>query len=235
MTDVSFAVSAGQSIGIIGESGAGKTTIAALAVGLTAPSSGRVITDAGMKGPSRENRLQRARRIQLIWQNAREYVDPRLRVSRIIAEPLRVHGIDKGIDTNEAVERLLGEVGLSIDLKERRPHELSGGELQRVVIARALALDPELLICDEPASALDAHSKARIADLLVRLQTERGLALMVIAHDLPLVRMITEELIVMHQGEIVERGPTETVITHPAHPYTQMLLSCEPSVPQPSL
>ena len=230
LVNVSLAVTAGQSVGVIGESGAGKTTIAALAVGLTEPTSGRVLINAGHHGNKREDRLRRASKIQLIWQNANDSVDPRMRVRQIIGEPLKVHGLDGEVEMPDTIGNLLQEVGLARELMERWPYELSGCELQRVVIARALTSNPELLICDEPASALDAYTKVRVADLLVRLQAERGLALLVIAHDLPLVRMITDELIVMHEGSIVEHGPTESIINQPAHPYTQLLLSCDPTL-----
>jgi len=200
-----------------------------LAVGLTQPTTGLVRVAEETPGTAQASRRRRTRQIQLIWQDTYGAVDPRLRVRQIIAEPLQIHGLP-GAEVRESVNRLLTEVGLPVELDGRRPHELSGGELQRVVIARALALDPELLICDEPAAALDAHAKARVAELFVRLQAERGLALMLIAHDLPLVRRITKELIVMHEGAIVEQGSTESVIRQPAHPYTKLLLSCDPSI-----
>ncbi len=221
-------IAPGSSLGVIGESGAGKTTLAELAAGMIDPSSGRVIVDGNQRSPI-GGRLARARRIQLIWQDAMGSVDPRLKVSQIIKEPLMVHGFS----AHEARQRaggLLDEVGLPAALAERRPHQLSGGEVQRVVIARSLALDPALLICDEPAASLDAQARARFADLLLRLQKERKLALIVIAHDLPLVRLMTSDLVVMYRGEIVERGRTEAVINNPAHEYTKLLLSCDPSL-----
>lgn len=228
LTGVSLAILPGQSLGVIGESGAGKTTLAALAAGLATATSGRVLINGQQLSSSKRDRLRRARKVQLIWQDTYGSVDPRLTVEKIIAEPLHIHSLDRGQEIGKQISRLLDEVGLSPDLLARHPHQLSGGEVQRVVIARALALDPELLICDEPAAALDARTKLQIAQLLVGLQTSRNLSLMVIAHDLPLVRKITGELIVMHRGIVVERGPTASVIDQPQDPYTQLLVSCDP-------
>lgn len=229
LTEISLSISPGESVGIIGESGAGKTTLAALATGLVRPTSGRVLVDGEeLSGASKSHR-RNARLIQLVWQDTGGAVDPRMKAGSIIEEPLRVHNLSGKDDAQEQVARLLHEVGLPVNLADRYPHELSGGELQRVIIARALALSPGLLICDEPAASLDVHSKQKIADLLTRLQAERNLALMVIAHDLSLVRKITRELVVMNRGAIVERGPTEMLIKRPSHPYAQMLISCDPS------
>lgn len=228
LSGVSLSILPGQSMGVIGESGAGKTTLAALAAGLATPSSGRVFINGQRLSSGRKDRRRRARKVQLVWQDTYGSVDPRMTVEKIIAEPFRIHGLDKGQGIGQQISRLLNEVGLSNDLLARHPHQLSGGEVQRVVIARALALDPELLICDEPAAALDARTKLQLAEMLVGLQTARKLSLMVIAHDLPLVRKITGELIVMYRGVVVESGPTASVIDKPLHPYTQLLVSCDP-------
>jgi ABC-type glutathione transport system ATPase component len=228
LSEFSLSISPGESIGIIGESGAGKTTLAAIATGMVKPTSGRVLVDGEDLLTASSSRRRNARIVQLVWQDAGGSVDPRMRVSGIIEEPMRVHNL-KEDETHKQVTGLLREVGLPGKTAQRYPHELSGGELQRVVIARALALNPRLLICDEPAASLDIHAKLKIADLLTRLQSERNLALMVIAHDLSLVRRLTRELIVINQGAIVERGPTDMLLEKPAHPYTQALISCDPS------
>ncbi|MHB9112733.1 MAG: ABC transporter ATP-binding protein [Thermoleophilia bacterium] len=229
LTEISLSVSPGDSIGIIGESGSGKTTLAALATGLVRPSSGRVLVDGVELSGTGKSRRRNARNIQLVWQDTGGSVDPRMNVGRILEEPLRVHDLCGRNEIRKRVGSLLQEAGLSGKLIDRYPHELSGGELQRVVIARALALNPRLLICDEPAASLDMHAKLQVADLLTRLQSERNLALIVIAHDLSLVGMITRELVVMKRGVIVERGSTETLIKRPSHPYTRLLVGCDPS------
>ncbi|MHB8792158.1 MAG: ABC transporter ATP-binding protein [Thermoleophilia bacterium] len=228
LIDISLSISPGDSLGIIGESGSGKTTLASLATGLLRPTSGRILIDGTeLPGDGRQRR-RNARIIQLIWQDGRGSVDPRMKVCSIIREPLRVHSL-QGMNVREQVTSLLHEVGLSSNLAERYPDELSGGELQRVVIARALALSPGLLICDELAASLDMHAKLQVVDLLLKLQSEKNLALIVIAHDLSLISRMTRELIVMNRGEIVERGHTGTLIERPSHPYTQSLISCDPS------
>ncbi len=231
LSEVSLSISPGQSLGVIGESGAGKSTLAALATGQTNPTAGRVLVDGRELGTDKKNRRWRAGKVQLIWQDVHGSVDPRMNVEKIIAEPFRVHGLGGGDEVRKNIERLLAEVGLPNSMMDRRPHELSGGELPRVVIARALALDPELLICDEPAAALDAHFKVQVAKLLVRLQVAKGMALMVIAHDLPLISMVTRELIVMYRGKILEYGPTGFIINNPLHPYSRLLISSDPSNP----
>lgn len=227
LNEVSLTIEPGQRLGIIGESGAGKTTLAEIAAGLIEPSSGSVRIYGKSFGKSRDERKRRARTVQLVLQNAPGALNPRLRVEKLIGEPLRIHGLASG-DIRERVLELLGEAGLAAELADRYPHQLSGGELQRIVIARALALDPELLICDELASALDARVRNRVAALLERLCLERNLALLVVAHDLPLIRRLTDTLIVMYQGSVVEEGPTYKVLKQPRHPYTRLLVSAEP-------
>lgn len=224
LNEVSFSISPGETVGVIGESGAGKTTLASIATGQIKPTSGRILVEEEELSGANRTCRRNARIIQLVWQDTMGSVDPRMKVRSIIEEPLRVHNLSPGDGTHGGASSLLQEVGLTENLAERYPQELSGGELQRVVIARALALSPRLLICDEPVSSLDVQAKLQVADLLTRLQAERNLALMVIAHDLYLVRRITRELLVMNRGAIVERGPTEMLIKRPSHPYTKMLI-----------
>ena len=236
---INLSVGKGEAVGLVGESGAGKTTLAALAAGLEMPSAGgvRVFGPApdpetgASRGRGRAARLNRARQLQLIWQDARGSLDPRMKIGASLAEPLRIHGLDSRRELDMKVSALMSETGLDASLRSRYPHELSGGEVQRVVIARALALDPAVLICDEPASSLDAANKVRIARLLGRLRRERGLALLVIAHDLGLVRFLTERIFIIYRGRIVESGPTAAVLDNPLHPYTRLLVSCDPSMP----
>jgi peptide/nickel transport system ATP-binding protein len=232
LSEVSLAIDKGEAVGLVGESGAGKSTLAAIAAGLTDPTSGTVrISGIEESGSRREIRRRRARTIQLIWQDAVGSLNPRMKVGKAVAEPLQIHHLAVGQALDDEVNRLLSEVDLKPELAKRYPHEISGGEAQRVVIARALALNPKLLICDEPASALDARLKVQIAELLMRLKRERGLALLIIAHDLALVGRMTKRLYVMYQGRIVESGPTVQVLTSPLHPYTRLLVSSDPSMP----
>lgn len=228
LSGFSLTVNPGQAIGIVGESGSGKTTIWKLAAGLIAPSSGTVLVKGESPGDgSGHSARRRARIAQFIWQDAPGSLDPRLTVEKALAEPIKIHGLAPKNEIREKVFELLTEVGLERRLADRYPHQLSGGEAQRVVIARALSLSPELLVCDEPASALDARAKARLAELLGRLRRERNLALLLIAHDLPLVRRLAEEILVMRQGIEVERGPVSQVLRHPHHPYTRRLVESE--------
>lgn len=232
LSEVSLVIDKGEAVGLVGESGAGKSTLAAIAAGLTDPTSGTVrISGIEESGSRRESRRRRARTIQLIWQDAVGSLNPRMRVGKAVAEPLQIHHLAVGQALDDEVNRLLSEVDLKPELAKRYPHEISGGEAQRVVIARALALNPKLLICDEPASALDARLKVQLAELLMRLRRERGLAFLIIAHDLALVGRMTERLYVMYQGRIVESGPTAQVLSSPLHPYTRLLVSSDPSMP----
>lgn len=227
---VNLSVAAGQSIGIVGESGAGKTTLAAVAAGLLEPTGGEVNLKGARVRTNRDMK-RRAHILQMIWQDTTGAIDPRMNVADAIAEPLRIHKNrvgDAGTGIGSKILELLQAVGLSRDLSGRYPHQLSGGQLQRVVIARALALNPEILICDEPAAALDARIKLQIAGLLEQLRSERGISLVVISHDLPLVSMIADELYVMRRGRIVESGATRQVMGKPEHRYTRGLVASVP-------
>ncbi|GBE57575.1 oligopeptide transport ATP-binding protein OppF [bacterium BMS3Abin01] len=228
--NVSLTLEKGGSLGIIGESGAGKTTLASLIVGLEQPSQGKVRLDGAVVG-EQITLAEMAGRVQLVWQDAAGSLDPRMRIGAALAEPFRIQGMmERG--RPEAISGMMEEVGLSPALARRYPHELSGGELQRAVIARALALEPALLICDEPASALDARLKRQIIGLLERLRGERGLSYVIIAHDVGMVRELTSELAILYRGEVVEAGPTDAVLSGPRHPYTQELIASVPRLPR---
>lgn len=219
---ISLSLAAAGSLGIVGESGAGKTTLAQLACGLLKPSAGKVLLGGIDINAAGVSRRQQARLAQLVWQSPAGSLDPRLSIGRSLSEPLRVHGL------SGRPEELLAAVGLSPFLAARRPGELSGGEAQRVVIARALATGPQLLVCDEPAASLDVRTRLKIADLLAGLRSERKLALMLITHDLELAARLTGELAIMYCGRIVESGPTAAVLAGPLHPYTRLLIESEP-------
>jgi peptide/nickel transport system ATP-binding protein len=221
-------VEPGQTIGIVGESGAGKSTLALMVAGLIAPTSGSLSIDNELLGKIDRKRL--SRKLQLIWQDTSGSLDPLLTVGASVAEPLKIHGLAIGNETRIHVGNLFREVGLNENLIDRYPHQLSGGELQRVVIARALTTNPQLLICDEPASALDVRIKAQIADLLIKLQSARGLAYVIIAHDLMLVRKVTDYIMVMYSGMVVEQGATREVLDHPLHPYSKLLVGSDPAL-----
>ncbi|WP_188742494.1 ABC transporter ATP-binding protein [Agromyces bauzanensis] len=226
--DVSLALRPGETLGLVGESGSGKTTVARLALGLTAPDSGVVLLDgeAWSSRPERERRPMR-RRIGAIYQDALSSFDPRWSVGRILADAASVGARGTGRPAPR-VEDLLDQVGLVASVARRRPLNLSGGQRQRVAIARALAAEPDVLICDEPVSALDVTIQAQILDLLDRLQRRRGLAMLFISHDLGVVRHMSDHVAVMRAGRIVESGGTEAVFAEPRHPYTAQLVADAP-------
>jgi oligopeptide transport system ATP-binding protein len=219
----------------VGESGCGKSTLARSILQLLEPTSGSVrfrgveLTDLG-RGELRALR----REMQMIFQDPYASLNPRKRVGQIVADPLRLHGIASGDELRQRVEALLDRVGLSPEHYNRFPHEFSGGQRQRIGVARALALDPKLVIADEPVSALDVSIQAQIINLLEDLQDEFGLTYIFVAHDLGVVRHVSDRIAVMYLGKIVEIGPAEEVYTNPIHPYTAALLSAVP-VPDPRM
>jgi len=217
-----------ESLGLAGESGAGKSTLAAIMVGLLKPTSGS-ITLTGAEDGKQPDFAQRAGILQLVWQDAAGSLDPRIKMKKAIAEPMSIMG-QSAKEYEDTVAQLMEEVGLDDGLSDRYPHELSGGEIQRAVIARSLATDPDILILDEPASALDARVKRQLVDLLKRLRRERSMSLIVIAHDLSLVRELTDKILILHDGEIVERGNTEDVLTAPRQDYTRRLIDSIPTL-----
>ena len=223
---VDLTLGRGETLGIVGESGCGKSTLARLLLGLTAADEGTVEID-GAPLPDAGEAAWRAlrRRAQIVHQDAAGSLDPRMPVRAQVAEAAHIHGLPEA-DADAALEA----VGLGGALAERYPHEMSGGQVQRVVIARALALGPDLMVLDEPVSALDLSIQAQIVNLLVRLQRGRGLAYVLVSHDIGVVRHVSDRIAVMYLGRIVETGPARAVGEAPAHPYTRALLS---AVPEP--
>ena len=225
--DVTLRLPAGRTVGIVGESGCGKSTTARLILGLEQPSAGVLRFHGEAYGRSARS-LRRVRRsVSMIFQDPYESLDPRFSVRELVAEPLRIHA-GRVPDLDGRVRSLLAAVGLEGMPLDSHATDYSGGQRQRIGIARALALDPELVVCDEPTSALDVSVQAQILNLLLELQRERGIALCVISHDLFVVRRMSDEVVVMYAGAVMERGPSELVTARPAHPYTQALLDAIP-------
>ncbi len=222
--DVSFAIPPGRTLGLVGESGCGKSTLGRMIVGLIPPTGGTIRLGGETVRASRSAAERRG--IQMVFQDPYASLDPRMTIHEVVAEPLRINGLYSA----GKVDRLLTQVGLSPDAGQRRPAQFSGGQRQRIAIARALALDPRVLILDEAVSALDVSIQAQIVNLLRRLQRDLGLSYLFISHDLSVVRHISDEVAVMYLGRIVESGPRAAVFGAPAHPYTQALLSAVPSV-----
>ncbi|MEM0907050.1 MAG: dipeptide ABC transporter ATP-binding protein [Pseudomonadota bacterium] len=226
---VDLSIEAGETFAIVGESGCGKSTLARLLVRLLEPSEGLVLyrnTDIGTL-PNKAMRNLRAD-LQFIFQDPFSSLNPRMSVGALIEEPLRTHGIGTASERRADVAKLLTRVGLRPEHADRYPHEFSGGQRQRIGIARALATGPSVLIGDEPVSALDVSIQAQVVNILQDLREEFGLTLIVIAHDLAVIRHMSDRVAVMYLGKIVETGPTDTLFERPAHPYTEALLSAIP-------
>jgi peptide/nickel transport system ATP-binding protein/oligopeptide transport system ATP-binding protein len=222
---VSFSVAPGRTLGLVGESGSGKTTVGRTMLRLQEPTSGKVLFDghdvfALGAGPLRALR----RRMQIVFQDPYSSLNPRMTVEQTLREPLEIHGL------SGEVSALLDEVGLDAAFARRYPHELSGGQRQRVGIARALSVEPQFVVCDEPVSALDVSVQAQVLNLLADLQARRRLTYLFIAHDLAVVRHIADDVAVMYLGKIVERAPAAAIYAQPRHPYSRALLS---AVPEP--
>jgi peptide/nickel transport system ATP-binding protein len=228
---VDLEVREGETLGLVGESGCGKSTLGRTMLQLTEPTAGSVFYDGADLTELSGRRMREYRTdLQFIFQNPFSSLDPRLTISDIVGEALDVHGLASGGTRKERVRELLETVGLKPSHAGRYPHEFSGGQRQRIGIARALAVDPEFVVCDEPVSALDVSVQARILNLLSDLQAEFDLSYLFIAHDLSVVEHVADRVAVMYLGEIVEKGTTEEVFSPPYHPYTYALLS---AIPEP--
>ena len=229
VADVSFTVERGEVFGLVGESGSGKTTVARSLLRLVQPEAGEVLFEGeDVLRASRARMRELRRRMQMVFQDPRGSLDPRMRVGDIVREPLDIHGIGNRASRQARVERLLDLVGLDASLAARHPDALSGGQRQRIGIARALSLDPSVLVADEPVSALDLSVQAQVINLLLDLQARFSLTCLLVAHDLRLVAHVCRRVAVMRRGRIVEMGPAATVFSSPQHPYTRALLSAVP-------
>ena len=232
---VSLTIRRGETLGLVGESGCGKSTLGYTILRLERAKAGEVYFEGrDVFGMPRRELRQLRRRMQIIFQDPASVLDPRMTVGQAIAEPLRVHRIASKDEIDDKVVELLETVGLNPYFKNRYPHEFSGGQQQRIVIARALSLGPVFIVCDEPISALDVSIQAQIINLLEELQDRLGLTYLFISHDLRVVRHICQRVAVMHLGKIVEQGYTADVFANPLHPYTKALLSSVPA-PDPVL
>ena len=230
---VSFDIGRGETFSLVGESGCGKSTIAKAMVGLV-PHQGRItIAGQALSGHGKDEPKALRRKVQMVFQDPMAALDPRMRVGDLIAEPLLIHGIGTAADRRDRAADLIRRVGLSTDQLERYPHEFSGGQRQRICIARALALQPDLIIADESVSALDVSVQARVLALLKALQDEMGVAFLFISHDMAVVDTISDRVAVMYLGQIVELGTRAQVFGNPQHPYTQRLIEAVP-VPDPT-
>jgi peptide/nickel transport system ATP-binding protein len=232
--EVSMQIRQGEVLGLVGESGSGKTTIGRAAVGLLPVTGGSLeIVGRNMVGATPKDLKPLRTEVGIVFQDPGSSLNPRLPIGESIGEPLMLHKGVKGKELSREVERLLDQVELPRAMRNRYPHELSGGQRQRVGIARALSLEPKLLVADEPTSALDVSVQAKVLDLFTDLQREHGFACLFISHDLAVVEMLSDRIAVMHKGKLVEVGATSQIVHAPRHPYTQRLLAAVP-VPDPA-
>ena len=226
-------IDAGESVGIIGESGSGKSTLVRLLLGLDRPTTGRVTVDGRDVDATASARSLHWLRRQtgLVFQDPYASLDPRMTAGRIIAEPL--WALDIPGDHRARVREVLEQVGLEADMADRHPHEFSGGQRQRIALARAIAHRPRVLVGDEPLSALDVTVRAQVLELIAQLQRDEGLTVIMVSHDIGVVQNLADTVMVMKDGRIVERGPTDAVLQHPAEDYTRRLLAAIPVIPHP--
>ena len=229
---VSLEIKPGECLGLVGESGCGKSTLALAIMGLIPPTHGYIRLN-GHELSARQ-RMETARTVQMVFQDPYASLNPRQTVRRTLADPLRLHGITNKTEVEHRVMDMMDKVGLRRDRADRYPHEFSGGQRQRIGIARALILQPKLVICDEPVSALDVSIRAQIINLLLELKDEMGLAYILISHDLGVVEHVSDRVAVMYLGRLCEVGPSEQLFARPAHPYTGLLLQAIP-VPDPDV
>lgn len=232
LKSVSVEVGRGETLGLVGESGSGKTTLGRAVLGLAPVTKGQIRFDGRDIGQaSRKERRALSKDIQVVFQDPYTSLNPAMEIGDILAEPLTIQGQSRAA-ARTRVKELLDQVALPSDSLHRLPREFSGGQRQRIAIARALALSPKLIVCDEPVSALDLSTQARVLDLFLQIQRDTGVAYLFVSHDLEVVRHVSHRVAVMYQGEIVEQGPAEQVTATPRHPYTQRLLLSSP-VPDP--
>jgi len=230
---VSFSVARGQTLGLVGESGSGKSTVCRVMLQLLAPTSGSVRFEGQeIAGLSRRQLRPLRRQMQMIFQDPYASLNPRKRIGQIVGDPLKLQDVASGRELRMQVQELLERVGLSPEHYDRYPHEFSGGQRQRIGVARAIALKPKLVVADEPVSALDVSIQAQIVNLLDDLQDELGLTYVFVAHDIGVVRHISDRVAVMHDGKIVEEGTADQVCEHPRDDYTKKLLAAVP-IPDP--
>ncbi len=232
---VSLRIERGETLGLVGESGCGKSTVGRALLRLYDPTAGRIVFDGTDITHLKESELRPLRRrMQMVFQDPYASLNPRHSVGRMVGEPLRVHGLSRGKAVHKRVRELLQIVGLPTDAASRYPHEFSGGQRQRIGLARALALNPDFIVCDEPVSALDVSIQAQIVNLLETLQRDFDLTYLFIAHDLAVVRHISDRIAVMYLGQIMELSPADDLYENPLHPYTISLLSAIP-IPDPEV
>ena len=233
--DITFSIERGQTLGLVGESGSGKTTIGRTIVRLYKPTSGKILFDNVDLATLEGEQLRRMRRrVQMVFQDPYASLNPRYTIGSLIAEPMHIHHIGTSQQIRERTEELLRVVGLRPEYIDRYPHEFSGGQRQRIAVARALSINPEFIIADEPVSALDVSVRAQVLNLLQRLQQQFNLTYLFVSHDLSVVRHVADRIAVMYLGKIVELADRDELYTAPKHPYTKALLSAVP-IPDPQI